>query len=367
MITQIVLTGGPCSGKSSSLTRLVEAFSEKSIRCLVVPEAATMIMSGGVGDFFHFAEHQRSEYLRVQNHLIALQDDLRARFVSMAEGFREDCVIIFDRGQMDAAAYTTPEEFQDAMTELGGSLNKWRDSYDAVLHLKTAADGAEEFYTLANNSARQEGDLESARAADQRTLDAWMGHPHLRVIGNEGDFEDKLRRVIQEVEHVLGIPEPLEIEYKYVVKNLDLEDKLLERAVKVDIEQTYLQTNNGEKRVRARSQNGDHTYFLTEKFEQSKGVRVEREHIIDEAEFKTLLLQKDEARKPVKKHRYCFVYADQYLELDVFQDQLEGLVLMEVEVSSEDQQVKLPDWQMENVTDDKNFSNANLAKLGNWS
>ena len=82
--------------------------------------------------------------------------------------------------------------------------------FDAVFHLVTAAKGAEAAYTCANNQARTESVAEEA-ALDDRLLAAWTGHPHLRVIDNSSDFEDKMKRLIAEISFFLGEPEPLEI------------------------------------------------------------------------------------------------------------------------------------------------------------
>jgi len=46
-----------------------------------------------------------------------------------------------------------------------------------VLHLVTAADGAEKFYTLENNQARSETP-EVARIVDRKTQMVWNGHPY---------------------------------------------------------------------------------------------------------------------------------------------------------------------------------------------
>lgn len=46
--------------------------------------------------------------------------------------------------------------------------------YDCVLHLVTAAKGAEAFYSLENNKTRSEG-LEFARQLDTITMNAWLG------------------------------------------------------------------------------------------------------------------------------------------------------------------------------------------------
>ena len=128
-----------------------------------------------------------------------------------------------------------------------------RDNYDAVFHLVTAAKGAEEFYTTENNSARTET-VEQARVLDDRLISVWTGHPHFRVIDNEGSFGDKMKRLIFEISSFLGEPEPFEIERKYLIEYPDLE--WLENnptCQKVEIIQTYLKSAQGDEvRVRQR-------------------------------------------------------------------------------------------------------------------
>jgi hypothetical protein len=53
--------------------------------------------------------------------------------------------------------------------------------YDAVYHLVTAADGAEAFYSLANNKGRSET-LNAALEQDRRTQAVWAGHPHHTIM-----------------------------------------------------------------------------------------------------------------------------------------------------------------------------------------
>lgn len=43
----IVLTGGPCGGKSTSLKVLTSALEEKGYRVMTVPEVPTILMSNG--------------------------------------------------------------------------------------------------------------------------------------------------------------------------------------------------------------------------------------------------------------------------------------------------------------------------------
>lgn len=72
--------------------------------------------------------------------------------------------------------------------------------YDAILHLVTAADGAESFYTLTNNVVRKESNAE-AREMDKKTLDCWTGHEHLYIVDNSTGFDEK---VLRRSEHLYG-------------------------------------------------------------------------------------------------------------------------------------------------------------------
>jgi len=75
---------------------------------------------------------------------------------------------------------------------------KFLKRYDLVIHLVTAADGAEKFYTLSNNTARSESP-ELARELDQKVRECWVSHPRLVVVGNEDDFSKKIASAFEPV------------------------------------------------------------------------------------------------------------------------------------------------------------------------
>ena len=60
------------------------------------------------------------------------------------------------------------EEWHQIISSLGWDSIQLRDArYDQVVHMMTAASGAEQFYQLSNNSARSEG-IELARELDTK-------------------------------------------------------------------------------------------------------------------------------------------------------------------------------------------------------
>ena len=76
-----------------------------------------------------------------------------------------------------------------------------------------------------------------------------------------------------------------------------------------------------------------------------------------------LLKRKDPKRNPIIKDRYCFVWHEQYFELDVFQKNLSGLSMMEIELMEKGQMVRLPDFVpiTREVTNEPAYKNSNLA------
>ena len=79
--------------------------------------------------------------------------------------------------------------------------------YEAVVHLVTAADGAEQFYTSANNEARYET-VEEAVALDRKLINSWVGHPHFTIVDNldPNGFQAKIDRSLDAVFKTIGLP-----------------------------------------------------------------------------------------------------------------------------------------------------------------
>jgi predicted ATPase len=202
-IPKIVLTGGPCGGKSMGMKFLAEKLLEKGYYPVQVPEAPTILSNAGVtpvGGVVPLREFQES--------VVDLILSLEAIADRTAYAVRhEKPVIICDRGIMDTKAYMPPGMFEEVMKGRLLNAESMRDGrYHAVFHLRSAAVGAEHAYTKENNAARFET-LDEARLADTRTLLAWHGHPNLMVIGNEGKtFDDKLSLLWEKVRYTLERP-----------------------------------------------------------------------------------------------------------------------------------------------------------------
>lgn len=359
-IKKIVITGGPCGGKSTAMSRIMKELNKVGYTVLFIPETASELINGGVSPVTCAANAD------FQKCLFELQMTKERAFVRAAEGMEgEKCLIVCDRGALDNKAYMSKEEFAEVLDFVDRNEVQLRDSYDAVFHLVTAAKGAESFYTLSNNQARTETP-EQAREIDEKLIAAWTGHPHLRVIDNSTDFEGKMQRLIAEIAAFLGEPEPLEIERKFLIEYPDTEMlEALPNCSRVEIIQTYLKSEDGtEVRVRQRGAGGNFVYYLTEKRTVTDMKRVEIERRLTQEEYLSLLLDADTTRRQIRKTRYCLSENNLYYEIDVYpfwQDK----AIAEIELSNENTAVTFPDFikVIKEVTDDPEYKNAALAKI----
>lgn len=360
-ITKIVITGGPCAGKTTAMSWIQNAFTEKGYKVLFVDETATQLSSGGAQ--WKYTRNNKEYQYRVTQLMLAKE----TAFTEIAKTFEaEKVLVVCDRGALDNRAYMNDEEFQYVLDKLNTSEIELRDQYDAVFHLVTAAKGAEQFYTLANNKERYETP-EEARLSDDKLIAAWTGHPHLRVIDNRYAFDEKMMALITEISAFLGEPRPLETMRKYLIAYPDL--RALEQrhnCRRVDILQTYLKSDiPGEMiRIRQRGRDGNYVYFKTRKRRIEGMKRIEMEERLTKNEYLNLLMQADPDYRPIRKERYCLSENGLYYNIDLYPEWSDR-AMMEVELYDKDEEVRFPEGiqVIREVTGEKEFSNPYIARV----
>lgn len=377
-IERFVITGGPCSGKTTGLAVAMQKLKDYGVHALIAPEVATLFFTHGVVVKDMLANNKL--VYQLQRRILLTQMAIEAQWLKMARVLPyPKRVLIMDRGAMDNKAYMDPDIFEKMIRNMGFSIADLRDlRYDAVFHMVTAAQGAEKFYNL-DNPARYEKPGE-ARALDKRLLAAWTGHEHLRILSNfsiakQGkllpiDFKTKIANLMKELCRALHIPVPLEIERRFLVKLKVNPAKFPVHSVPADIIQTYLtrQEKGPQRRVRERRPisdsvaDGGFVYTYTEKQRINSRTRQERERIITEREYLQLLAERDPKREPVRKRRHAFVYKNQYFQLDLLREPMR-LAMLEIELTEENDKLKLPPFVgvVREVTEDDRYGNGSIA------
>ncbi len=174
---KIVLTGGPCAGKTTLTQVIAKTFPGE---VFVVPEAASLLFSGG---FPRFPEQEAGR--AVQRAIYHVQLELEAAFRAKYA----DKVLVLDRGTVDGAAYWNAGA-EDYFRSLGSSLEAELQRYDKVIYLESA-DRDTYIRNKSGNPNRTES-WEEAQRLDEQTRKLWECHPNFNLVRNQKSFSQKL-------------------------------------------------------------------------------------------------------------------------------------------------------------------------------
>jgi predicted ATPase len=187
-----IFASGPCGGKTTCLNYLKPTLKALGYNVFTVPEVYTLFCNNGVE---YPGDDKPEEQLKYNIEKFKYHIHSEETFRQLASISGKPSVIILDRGIPDNAAYVTDECFNKVCDTIKETRQSLLDRYDIVCHLISAADGAEEHYTTANNEVRTET-VEEAKIVDKSTLSAWAGHHDYHVIkNNPGGIKQKFDEV----------------------------------------------------------------------------------------------------------------------------------------------------------------------------
>ncbi|KAF7635927.1 AAA_28 domain-containing protein [Meloidogyne graminicola] len=266
-VYKLVLTGGPCGGKTTGQERLATFFEGLGWKVFTVPEAASVLLRGRT----RFQEFNPEQSYQFQKDLLLTILQLEQVYFNQAKMINgQNVLIICDRGALDPSAYMEKSLWVKLLGEIKKDVFDLRDNrYNQIVHVVTAADGAEQYYTCLNNKARTES-MEEALVQDRKTREAWIGHQCLSIVDNSDcqNFNDKIMKLIRVVTERIGISF----------------DRLAKHSKK--------------------------RKCLPEPVETRKQ--------LSRREFEYYLEMRDRKHAEVHKKRRCFTYGNVYFHLDIF-------------------------------------------------
>lgn len=153
----------------------------------------------------------------------------------------------------------------------------------------------------------------------------------------------------------------LEIERKFLVDRVKWLN--VDKGRGIPIQQGYL-LSDIEKTIRVRIR--DDQGFLTLKG-KTQGIRREEFEYEIPVEDAQIMIQ-NFCSHIISKTRYKIEYAGRLWEVDDFEEDNAGLLMAEIELTSEDEKFELPGWIGKEVSDDMRYYNSNLSKnpYKNW-
>jgi predicted ATPase len=169
----IVLTGGPGGGKSTLIEELSHDPTSTG-RFAAVPEAILTMGNVNISP-----QEKLFQHVMVQMQ-IAMEDGL-----ARALGPDDRRIILCNRGSLDPLAYWLERGWleEEFFTSTRTTYADHYQRYAAVIHLVTAADGAEHAYRRWPDDHRRET-TEQAILLDNRLGKAWQDHPRYYRLDN---------------------------------------------------------------------------------------------------------------------------------------------------------------------------------------
>lgn len=185
---RIVLTGGPGGGKTTAADLYRRELGEKVI---VVPEAATILFSGGFPRTkeIHAVKSLQQAIFHVQRNLEDVQSAMY-----------HDRILLCDRGTIDGAAYW-PDSLKSFFSSVGTTLEEELARYDAVIYFESAAIGG--ISIEGGNPTRIES-LKEAVALDRKLLPLWRQHRRFEFIPHQESFFAKMGYGLNSIQKIVA-------------------------------------------------------------------------------------------------------------------------------------------------------------------
>ena len=170
----VVLTGGPCAGKTTVLESLWKTFG---YRIITLPEMATYLLKVGI----YPPPNPWSQEWQDGFQKVIISSQLSAEEIAIANcAIDQDIrVVVCDRGILDGAAYVPggPEEFCKKFN--CPAVNVVCSRYDLVIHLESLTTINPDLYLkLKDTNPQRFESLDEARMREYAVRDAWKDHRH---------------------------------------------------------------------------------------------------------------------------------------------------------------------------------------------
>lgn len=193
MFKKILITGGPCGGKTTFIRESTATLDPLGIKVLTSQEAATLIINSGADSrLLGFQEKVYWHYsviklqMGIEDNLFFLSNNVKWNY--------KHTLLLCDRGSLDSKAFCTSSEWR-AVLNLGG----WKEidfynRYDSVIFMETIARLDAAFYLSKINSIRIE-DPDQAVKSDEFLYREWSSHPKFSFVKSNISFSQKLKEV----------------------------------------------------------------------------------------------------------------------------------------------------------------------------
>ena len=194
MIKKILITGGACAGKTTSIEKIKEYLESKNYKVLVAKEAPTFLINSG----FKPEKMGRKNFIKM---VLEVQLNLKRYYDEYAKKGGNE-VIILDGGPLDNMKFIPKFELENMMKDFNIKCDEILNWYDGIIHLETVAKTDLNMYNTESNPARTNNAEESVKR-DDVLLDVYKNHKKRFVVKSNPNFDKKIKEVLDAVNKIM--------------------------------------------------------------------------------------------------------------------------------------------------------------------
>lgn len=337
-IIKIVLTGGPCSGKTIISSKLEEYFRKKEdYLTFVVPETATELIKSGITPYNSKSIFEFQSLLFCRQFNKEMTTELAFNIIDN----KSKNIVLYDRALLDNKAYLEDRlDFDKFLNEYKLTELQVLDHYDLVINLLNMTGSDISGYETESNKMRFETESE-AQIVDHKTTEAWAGHNNILIIPPQDTIEKKTDIVIKEIENFISGNMKSTVK-RYRIDNgiEDFSEYNNTNSRLMDLEMIYLDCDEYENKdviITKRTYNNSHSYnFTISKEKHGERTTLVNKMITEEDAIN--LIKNYEIKKRIEKRRLYLTYSRKIFNIDFYEDE----TVLEYEKKEYDRLINLP-------------------------
>ena len=125
----ILITGGACAGKTTSLEMIKNYLSAKGYKVIVIDEVPTNLIKTGIA----YEKIGKLEFIEL---IIKTQINNEKEIFEKYDN-EKNTIVIFDGSPLDSLKFITENELENILKKHGMSIDKIVTKYDAIIFLQT--------------------------------------------------------------------------------------------------------------------------------------------------------------------------------------------------------------------------------------
>lgn len=190
----ILITGGACAGKTTSLEVIKNYLSEKGYRVIIIDEVPTDLINKGIT----YNKIGKADFLKL---VIKTQINNEKECLKKYNN-EEKTIVIYDGSPIDCLKFISEDELEIELKKYNLDIHKIVKGYDAIIFLQTIAKKYPELYSNANNKARLT-DMNLAVERNDKLEKYYSKYRKISIIECENDLDIKNNNIKIVLEDVL--------------------------------------------------------------------------------------------------------------------------------------------------------------------